>query len=161
MIEILDDGDAFAQIGQKNGCLRRAVAAAHHGHILALVKRAVTQRAVGYAVASQLLLACHAQRAVLGAGGQDDGLGRVFALAGGGDKAAVLQLVQGGDILQFDFQPQIQRLAERRVGQLIAAHAGHTGIVFYPWGGGDLSAEGFLFGQQHAFACAQGIDGGG
>ena len=68
--------------GQVDGRLDARVAAADHGHLLALEQRAVAVRAVGHALGAVLGFARHVHVAPAGAGGQDHALALERAAAG-------------------------------------------------------------------------------
>ena len=79
LVAAVHDRHGRREPGEEGGLLHRGVAAADDDDVLAAEEEAVTGRTGRHAVAEQLLLAGHAQRAPGGAGGQDDRLGRVFA----------------------------------------------------------------------------------
>lgn len=71
-----------ADIGEEQRVLKGGVAAAGDGDGAVLVEGAVADCAVADAVAGELVFAVYAEFAVLGAGGEDYGLGGVVARRG-------------------------------------------------------------------------------
>ena len=75
------DRHRLGEAGEEGRLLHRRVAAADHDDVLVAEEEAVTGGTRRHAVAEQLLLAGHAQRAPGGTGGEDDGAGEVLGLA--------------------------------------------------------------------------------
>nr|GEU28309.1 hypothetical protein [Tanacetum cinerariifolium] len=79
---VFDQGHVLDQAGQIDGRFHARVAAADHGHALALEQRTVAVRAVRHALVAVFLLAGHVDFAPAGAGGQDHGFGFQHCAAG-------------------------------------------------------------------------------
>ena len=149
-----------ADIGEEQRVLKGGVAAAGDGDGAVLVEGAVADCAVADAVAGELVFAVYAEFAVLGAGGEDYGLGGVVAV-GGGDGEAAGGGGDGGDFGELGVGAEAEGLGEHAVGELSAGDLGDAGEVVDLGRPGDLTAEAVFLEHEHGLFRAPGVDGRG
>jgi hypothetical protein len=140
----LQQGDVADDAGQVDGGFHAGVAAAHHGHVLALEQGAIAVGAVGHALAPVFLLPGHVQLAPAGAGGQDQGLGLEHGAVGQTNLVETARLA--GDqrlrLLQVhDVHPVLLDVFFQCTAQLGSVGVGHGDEVLDGQGVHDLAAE--------------------
>ena len=117
-------------VGQIENGPGSAVAVAHHGHGLVPEERPIAVHAVGHAPCRQLLLTRHADGAVAGAHGQDDGFGLVLPVL----RLEAEGVAQRHDLLhliRLVLRPELLGLGQHPLRELYALNAiRKAGVVF-------------------------------
>ena len=128
LVPAVDEGHLFADARKEDGRLKGAVSAAYHGGLLVLEEGSVTDGTVADPPAGHGLLPLYAQVAVLGAGGQNEGLAFVLLLAGGEDKTVLLP-ADGLDLAELGLRSQVLGLLGQGLGVIQTADGLHTGVI--------------------------------
>ena len=117
-------------VGQIENGPGSAIAVADHCHGLVSEERSIAVHAVGYASCRQLLLTRHADGAVAGAHGQDDGFGLVLPVL----RLEAEEIAQRHDLLHLlslVLRPELLGLGQHSLRELYALDAlRKSGVVF-------------------------------
>ncbi len=157
----MHDGDLAGEVGEEQRLLDRGVAAAEHGHLLALVEEAVAGGAGRYAVPLELLLRRQAEPARLGAGGDDQRIAGVDVAGVALQPERPARQVHAGDVVHDELGADVRRLRLHLLHQPGALDdLGEARIVLDVGGDGHLPARLHTLDDHRFQHCTGCIDGG-
>ena len=153
--------DLAGDVGQVQRFLHRGIAAADHGHVLVLEEEAVAGGAGGHAAALELLLRFQPQVLGGGAGGDDEGVGGVFAAVALEAERALRQ-VGAVDVVEDHLGLEAFGVRLHARHQVRAHQSVRVAGPVVDLGGGHQLAAHLQAGHDHGLEVgARGIDRGG
>ena len=140
-VAAVDQSDVMAVIGEVERFLDRGVAAADHRHLLAAVEEAVAGRAGRRALPLHMLFGRKAEPLGLGAGGNDERIGKIMRAAVAAEAERPLAEVDGADVVPHHLGADMLGLRLHLLDQPGALDdVAEAGIVLDVGRGGQLAA---------------------
>ncbi|MNS87600.1 hypothetical protein D3C72_1215480 [compost metagenome] len=160
LVAAMDQRDFIGDVRQVQRFFDGCVAAADNGHFLVAVEEAVAGGAGGNALAGEGFLGRQAEVLGGGAGGDDQGVARVFvAVALQADRFFIEE--RRVDVVKHDFCIEALGVLQQALHQVRALHAHRVARPVFHVGGGHQLAALFHAGHQHRVQVgAGGVDGG-